>query len=71
MKLRKAWEWILQGLDDVEIIKKLDVLGVKISKQNISSMWRRAFYCGILTNAFLDGNPIKGKWKPLISEEEF
>jgi site-specific DNA recombinase len=71
IKLRKAWEWKLQGLDDVEIIKRLDVLGVKITKQNISSMWRRAFYCGIQTNAFLDGNPIKGKWEPLISEEIF
>jgi site-specific DNA recombinase len=71
IKLRKAWEWKLQGLDDVEIIKRLDVLGVKITKQNISSMWRRAFYCGILTNAFLDGKPIKGKWEPLISEEVF
>ena len=69
--LRKAWEWKLQGEEDVEIIKKLDVLGVKITKQNISSMWRRAFYCGILTNAFLDGKPIKGKWEPLISEEVF
>lgn len=71
VKLRKAWEWKLQGLDDVEIIKRLKVLGVKITKQNISSMWRRAFYCGIQTNAFLDGNPIKGKWEPLISEEIF
>ena len=69
--LRKAWEWKLQGEEDVEILKKLDVLGVKITKQNISSMWRRAFYCGILTNAFLDGKPIKGKWEPLISEEVF
>jgi site-specific DNA recombinase len=34
-------------------------------------MWRRAFYCGIQTNAFLDGNPIKGKWEPLVSEKVF
>lgn len=71
VKLKKAWEWKLQGLDDVEIIKRLDALGVKITKQNISSMWRRAFYCGIQTNAFLEGNPIKGKWEPLVSEEVF
>ena len=71
LKLKRAWEWKLQGLDDVEIIKRLDALGVKITKQNISSMWRRAFYCGIQTNAFLEGNPIKGKWEPLVSEEVF
>ena len=71
LKLKKAWEWKLQGLDDVEIIRRLESIGVKITKQNISSMWRRAFYCGIQTNAFLEGNPIKGKWEPLVSEEVF
>ncbi len=71
LKLKKAWEWKLQGIDDVEIIKRLAALGVKITKQNISSMWRRAFYCGIQTNAFLEGNPIKGKWEPLVSEGLF
>ncbi len=34
-------------------------------------MWRRAFYCGIQTNALLDGNPIRGKWEPLVTEEVF
>lgn len=71
LKLRTAWEWKLQGFDDVEIIKRLEAIGVKMTKQNISSMWRRAFYCGIQMNAFLEGNPIKGKWEPLISEEVF
>jgi site-specific DNA recombinase len=70
-KLRKAWDWKLQGLDDVEIIRKLSEVGVKITKQNISSMWRRTFYCGIHTNAFLEGKPIRGKWDPLVSEEVF
>ncbi|MBN2396426.1 MAG: recombinase family protein [Candidatus Atribacteria bacterium] len=69
--LRKAWKWKLEGLSDPEIIKKLDVLGIKISKQKISRMWRNAFYCGIQNNAFLDGKPIKGNWEPLISEEVF
>ena len=34
-------------------------------------MWRRPFYIGIQTNAFLVGKPIKGNWEPLISEEVF
>jgi site-specific DNA recombinase len=58
-------------LDDVEIIRKLREVGVRITKQNISSMWRRAFYCGIQTNALLEGRPLKGKWNPLVSEEVF
>ncbi len=71
LKLKKAWEWKLQGLDDVEIIKRLDAMGVNITKQNISNMWRRPFYCGIQKNALLEGNPIIGKWEPLVSEEVF
>lgn len=71
LKLKRAWEWKLQGLDDVEIIKRLNAVGVKITKQNISNMWRRPFYCGIQKNALLEGNPIKGKWEPLVSEEVF
>jgi site-specific DNA recombinase len=71
IKLRKAWKWKLEGLSDVDIVKKLDALGIKISKQKISRMWRNAFYCGIQTNAFLDGKPIKGNWEPLISEKFF
>lgn len=34
IKLRKAWEWKLQGFDDVHIIRKLESVGVKITKQN-------------------------------------
>ncbi len=71
IELRKAWDWKMQGLNDIEIIQKLNTAGVKITKQKISAMWRKAFYCGIQTNAFLDGNPIKGNWEPLISESTF
>ena len=71
IKLRNAWKWKLEGLSDVEIIRRLDGVGVKITKQNISAMWRRPFYIGVQTNAFLDGKPIKGNWEPLISEEVF
>ncbi len=71
VKLKMAWNWKLQGLTDAEIINKLDALGIKVSKQKISRMWRNAFYCGIQTNAFVDGKAIKGNWEPLISEEVF
>ncbi len=70
-KLKKAWDWKLQGLDDMEIKKKLEAIGVRMTKQNISSMWRRAFYCGIQTNALLDRKPIRGKWEPLVTEDVF
>ena len=69
--LRQAWSWKLMGMNDVEILKKLDTYGVRMTKQKISAMWRKPFYCGILTNALLNGSPVKGRWEPLISQEEF
>lgn len=69
-KLRFAWQWKLQGLKDFEIIAKLAAMGVKISKQRLSNIWRNPFYCGILINKMLD-EPVQGKWEKIVSEEDF
>ena len=60
--LKKAWKWKLEGDFDCVIIKKLKSLGLAVSKQWLSQMWKKPFYCGISTHKFLDGNPIKGNW---------
>lgn len=41
-----------------------------MSKQKMSAMWKKATYCGISTNKFLD-KLIKGKWKPIVSVSDF
>jgi len=69
--LIKAWVWKLDGLKDYEIIIKLDKLGVKITKQGISNMWRNVFYAGIISNALLKGEIRKGKWKRMVSHRNF
>ncbi|WP_424493177.1 recombinase family protein [Salinimicrobium sp. GXAS 041] len=67
--LRKAWHWKAEGMTDADIrYKLLDKYHYKISKQNLSAMWRRPFYVGVNTNAMLDA-PVKGNWPPLISEK--
>ena len=68
--LRKAWKLKIQGNSDAYIIKKLNNWGMVVSKQFISDMWQKPFYCGINTNRGLD-EPVKGNWEPLISEEDF
>ena len=70
-KLKLAWEWKAGGMPDYKIIEKLKVLGLSLTKQNLSSMWRRPFYCGVQTNKLTEGNPVKGTWEPLVSEELF
>lgn len=69
--LQKAWKWKLQGLRDFQIIKKLDALGLKVSKQKLSAMWRNPFYCGVSVHKLLKGKAVKGKWEKMVSEPDF
>ena len=69
--LQKAWGWKLQGEQDFIIREKLRKLGVDVSKQLISAMWRNPFYCGISTHNFLKGAAIKGKWEAMVSVKDF
>ena len=71
MLLKKAWQWKVQGERDYIIKKKLEDLGLKISKQTISDIWRNPFYCGISTHKMLDGKVVKGQWEKMVSEMDF
>ena len=67
--LKKAWKWKAEGMPDSDIRYKLkEKYNFKISKQNLSAMWRKPFYVGVNTNALLD-TPVKGNWPPLVSEK--
>jgi hypothetical protein len=67
-KLRQAWHWKLEGTADVDIVKRLNSLGVKMSAQKLSDMWRNPFYCGLMSNKLLDGNVIQGNHEPISPE---
>lgn len=68
--IKKAWQWKLAGERDYVIRQKLNSLGIKMSKQKISEMWKKPFYCGVSVNNLLD-HPVKGNWQPMISEKDF
>ncbi len=69
-KLRQAWKWKLEGNKDFEIRAKLFAMGVNISKQKLSTMWRKPFYCGVSVNKMLD-EPVKGNWTKMVSKSDF
>ncbi len=69
-KIRTAWQWKLQGEKDFEIIIKLSAIGVRITKQMLSTIWRNPFYCGISVNKMLE-EPAKGNWEGMVTEDEF
>ncbi len=68
-KLRLAWSWKIQYLKDFEIRNKLKALGMEISLQQLSNMWRNPFYCGIQTNSLVGKDSVQGNWEPLVSIE--
>lgn len=68
--LKKAWGWKLEGERDCEILIKLNDLGVRMTKQALSEMWRNPFYCGVNVNKMLD-KPVRGNWEKIVSEQDF
>jgi DNA invertase Pin-like site-specific DNA recombinase len=69
--LKQAWHWKLECVQDYVILRRLNDLGIKMSLQKLSSMWRNPFYCGLISSKFLDGKVIQGNHEPLISPEIF
>jgi site-specific DNA recombinase len=69
--LKEAWIWKASGLyNDIQIINKLERLGLTLLPQKISKIWRNPFYAGISVNKMLD-EPVKGHWEPIVSLENF
>ncbi len=67
--LQQAWKWKADGMPDVDIRFELsEKFHFKITKQNLSAMWRKTFYAGISVHAMLDA-PVKGRWPPLVTEK--
>lgn len=70
-KIRKAWEWKIQGLKNEEIIDKLKALGVKMYKQQIHKIFTNPFYCGLIAHGMLNGKVVEGTHEKMISKEDF
>ncbi|KAA9338953.1 recombinase family protein [Adhaeribacter soli] len=60
-----------EGLSNTAIIAKLNSMGLRLSNQMLTHIFRNPFYCGIITNKLLGEELIRGKHEPLISEEIF
>ena len=70
--LRKAFLWKAnEGISMVEILKRLNVHGLKLTKQAISKALVNPFYCGILSHSLLNGVVTEGKHEKLVDKEIF
>ncbi|MGN7822913.1 recombinase family protein [Chitinophaga sp. 22536] len=69
--LKEAWQWKLSGhYSDAQILGRLALRGLHLLPQKLSKIWRNPFYCGVLVSKMID-EPVKGKWPPLVSQEDF
>lgn len=70
--LRKAFLWVYEEkISQTVVLDRLNALGVKISKNNVSNMLQNPFYCGILVSRSLQGKIVNGNHEKLISKELF
>lgn len=70
-KIKRAWEWKIQGMKNEEIVEKLCALGVNMYKQQLHKIFVNPFYCGMIAHGMLNGKVIEGKHEKMISREVF
>jgi site-specific DNA recombinase len=70
--LRKAFLWkATEKISNEEARDRLARLGLKISHQQISTIFRNPFYCGLMAHNCLEGQVVEGVHEKLVSRELF
>ncbi|WP_366524742.1 recombinase family protein [uncultured Pontibacter sp.] len=60
-----------QHLSNVEILEWLNKMGLSLTKQRLSEIFKNPFYCGVITHAMLGDEVVQGKHEKLVSEKVF
>ncbi|MBS1634316.1 MAG: recombinase family protein [Bacteroidetes bacterium] len=70
--LRKAFYWkINENLSSEQCRERLANMGLKVSHQRMSTIFRNPFYCGMISHNLLEGKLVEGKHEKLVSKEVF
>lgn len=70
--LKKAFQWKLQGkYTNVQISKKLLLLGMTINEKRLLVIFKNPFYCGVLVCNLLPGEAVEGRHPKIVSHEDF
>lgn len=70
-KIKKAFIWKAEGMKNEEIISRLKAMGVKMYKQQLTKIFKRPFYCGMINHGLLEGKIVEGDHEKMISPEIF
>lgn len=70
--LRKAFLWKAnENMSNINIVRKLETLGLKIDERRLANMFNNPFYCGLIVSKMLPNEIIEGNHEPMISRELF
>ena len=70
--MKKAFLWRANdNVSHVAIAERLSEKGLKINHKHLTELFRNPFYCGYLSHNILNGEIVRGKHEPLITEEVF
>lgn len=70
--LRKAFLWKAnEGLSNEECRQRLAKLGLKLTFQRMSAIFKNPFYCGLIAHNLLEGKLLDGNHEKVISKEVF
>jgi site-specific DNA recombinase len=70
--LRNAFLWkVNEGISNEEIKTRLAPLGLRLTHQKVSAVFKNPFYCGLLVHNLLEGKIIEGKHEKIISKDVF
>ena len=70
--LRQAFQWRVKNTySSAEIVRRLNIRGMKIDERRLFEIFKNPFYCGILITRMLPGEIIQGKHEAIVSQDEF
>jgi site-specific DNA recombinase len=70
--LRKAFHWKVQeGISNEEARERLWKLGLKLTHQRMSDLFKNPFYCGLISHNILEGQVVEGIHEKLVSKDVF
>ncbi|MGV3632274.1 MAG: recombinase family protein [Bacteroidota bacterium] len=70
--LRMAFLWKAnENMSNINIVRKLETLGLKIDERRLANMFNNPFYCGLIVSKLLPNEIIEGNHEPMVSRELF
>lgn len=70
--LKQAFQWRVKNTySSAEIVRRLNIRGMKIDERRLFEIFRNPFYCGILITRMLPGEIIQGQHEAIVSQDDF